>query len=128
MDLIRHALQTAQDHGFAEVEVGLGEDRFQATFQARRTAPKADGTSDKAPPEPVTKTISAPSVGYFRSAKVPLQIGQEVGAGQVVGEILALGLKNEVASKWSGTVVQVLVTPEQPVEYGQPLAVLRLEN
>jgi biotin carboxyl carrier protein len=67
-------------------------------------------------------------VGYYRPAKNPLQVGLEVKAGDVVAEILALGLKNDVLSKWNGIVAQVLVTPEQPVEFGQAIAVLTLEK
>ncbi len=128
LDLVRHALQTASKHGFAEVELSQGEDRFVAKFQPVKPAPKSQSSAHETSKEPTTKTITATSVGYYRPAKNPLQVGLEVKAGDVVAEILALGLKNDVLSKWNGIVAQVLVTPEQPVEFGQAIAVLTLEK
>jgi biotin carboxyl carrier protein len=127
MDLIRHALQTASDRGFASVEVGVGEDFFQANFQSRKKKPKNEPAPiSAAPPETPTRTVTAPSVGYFRSVSSPLEIGQTIKVGDLIGEIVALGLKNDVVSKFEGTVVSIHATSNQPVEYGQLLVTLRV--
>jgi biotin carboxyl carrier protein len=128
LDLIRHALQTASDHGFATVEVGLGEDRFEAKFLPRKGGAKAVSVAAaEAEEEAKAVAITAPSVGYFRPGPIPLAVGQQIETGDVVGEIVALGLKNDVAAKSSGVVVQVMVQAEDPVEYGQTIATLRPE-
>jgi biotin carboxyl carrier protein len=128
LDLIRHALLTAEDRGYSEVEIAAGDDIFQATFLPRRVEKKSRTQAEKQDAsDALTKTISAPSVGYYRPPKGGLEVGKQVAVGDVVGEIVALGLKNEVPSKWAGKIVQVIVTPEQPVEFGQPLVLLGME-
>lgn len=128
LDLIRHALKTASDHGFGSVEVGLGDDRFEAKFEPTKLeARKKSASTLEADAQANLKTVTASAVGYYRLGQTPLQIGSQVNEGDVVAEIVALGLKNEVVAKWSGTVTQVLVVPEQAVEYGQALAILRTE-
>lgn len=126
LDIVRHALKIARSHGYAEVELELGDSAFSARL-APGPAPAAvvadSGTSEPATPAPAP--IKATVVGYYREAKTPLTVGQTVQKGDVVAVIAALGLANDVESTVSGEVVEVLVEPDQPVEYGQPLALVR---
>jgi acetyl-CoA carboxylase biotin carboxyl carrier protein len=71
--------------------------------------------------ETETPTIRAHMVGYFRHIEPPLQVGDRVAEGVIVGSINSLGLENEVSSKVSGVVKEVLAEEGMPVEYGQPL-------
>jgi biotin carboxyl carrier protein len=71
--------------------------------------------------------IRSTLVGYYRPTKTPLAVGERVQHGQVVAIVSALGIANEVESTLSGEVVEVLVEPDQPVEYGQALALVRPE-
>lgn len=66
--------------------------------------------------------LTAPVVGYLREVATPLAVGRKVDAGETVAEIVALGLANDVVSPASGEVVELLVEPGSPVEYGQVLA------
>lgn len=120
LDLVRHALKTARRNGFTEVELAVGPDSFQAKLRPMAGGGVALEEPERA--EPPLGTISATLVGYYREAKNPLQVGQQVRAGDVVAVIAALGIANDVESKVAGEVVEVLVTPDQPVEFGQPLA------
>ena len=51
--------------------------------------------------------------------------GRGVAAGQVVGAVEAMGMLNRIQSERAGVVQEMLVREGQPVEYGQPLLVLR---
>ena len=66
--------------------------------------------------------ITSPLVGVFRTV---LTVGASVEAGEPIGAVEALGLPTTVDAPHSGTVEDVLVTDGSPVEYGQPLLVLR---
>jgi biotin carboxyl carrier protein len=125
-ELVRHALSVARQHGFAEVELGIGDDSFAAKLDTM--PPKIHGKPRPggAASEPELQTIAATLVGYYRPTKPPLQIGQTVKKGDIVAIIAALGIANDVESKVAGEVVEVLVEPNQPVEYGQVLAKVRI--
>lgn len=123
---VRHALQLAREHGFAEVALATGEDRFEAKLGKNR--PKASSAERNTEEftgsfeAPVFRELKATVVGYFRSGKVPLIVGNRVAIGDNVGVIAALGLLNEIESPFAGEIVDAMVEEEQAVEYGQVLA------
>jgi oxaloacetate decarboxylase alpha subunit len=74
--------------------------------------------------------ITAPMVGTFYRAPSPdaepfVEIGDIVEAGQTVCIVEAMKLMNEIEAERRGKVLKILVENEDPVEYGQPLFVLR---
>jgi biotin carboxyl carrier protein len=74
--------------------------------------------------------ITAPVVGVFRrnaggKGEAILDAGDAVAAGQIVGAVEAMGMLNRVQSERAGVVQEMLVRDGQPVEYGQPLLVVR---
>lgn len=123
IDLVRHALGVARKHGFGEVELRVDEGAFFAKLLPGVAAPADE--SDLALSEPQLIPIKADLVGYYREVKKPLAVGASIKAGDVVAVVAALGIANDVESKVSGEVVEVLVEPGQPVEYGQVLARVR---
>ena len=93
---------------------------------AGRTGAAPDDEPDVSEPFVVT----APMVGIFRrsaggKAEPPLNEGDSVTAGQVVGAVEAMRMLNRVQSERAGVVARLLVHEGQPVEYGQPLLELR---
>ena len=125
LDLVRHALDAARRHGYAEVELGEGEASFAARLARAPKAAAAVGAVPAAPVESAPKAIRATLVGYWREAKEPLAVGRTIREGDVVGMVEALGIVTDVASKVGGEVVELLVEPGQAVEYGQALARMR---
>jgi acetyl-CoA carboxylase biotin carboxyl carrier protein len=88
---------------------------------APAAAPAADET---------LHTIMSPIVGTFYRAPSPdadafVQIGQHINAGDALCIVEAMKLMNEIESDVSGTVVKILVENSQPVEYNQPMFVIR---
>lgn len=75
-------------------------------------------------------TILSPIVGTFYRAPSPdadafVQVGQRVSAGDTLCIVEAMKLMNEIESDMSGTVVKILVENSQPVEYNQPMFVIK---
>ena len=70
--------------------------------------------------------VSAPIVGTFYAASAPdapdfVKLGDKVKAGAVLCIIEAMKLMNEIEAEVSGTISEILVKNEDPVEYGQVL-------
>lgn len=71
-------------------------------------------------------TIHSPFVGTFYSSPGPeapafVEVGQRIKKGQVLCIVEAMKLMNEIEAEVEGTIVSVLVTNDQTVEYNQPL-------
>lgn len=123
-DEIAYALQVARDRGFRKVKVGLGDVVFSAKLGESALSDDDDG-HEETPEQAVKATVvQAPAVGFFRTASSPIEIGHEVHAGDVVGEVIALGIANDVVSAVSGKVAELKVASGDAVEFGQALVVL----
>ena len=98
-----------------------------------RAGDGADRSGDAPAAEPDVSepfVVTAPMVGIFRrsaggKAEPPLNEGDSVTAGQVVGAVEAMRMLNRIQSERAGVVARLLVHEGQPVEYGQPLLELR---
>ena len=69
--------------------------------------------------------VTAGYVGEFRRSDDGPRVGDEVAEGTRLAEIEVLGILNAVLAPVEGVLTAVLVENEAPVEYGQPLAVIR---
>jgi acetyl-CoA carboxylase biotin carboxyl carrier protein len=70
--------------------------------------------------------ITAPIVGTFYASASPdspvfVKVGDKIEAGKVLCIIEAMKLMNEIEAEMSGTIAEILVKNEEPVEYGQVL-------
>jgi acetyl-CoA carboxylase biotin carboxyl carrier protein len=77
--------------------------------------------------------IVAPMVGTFYAAPVPneppfVNEGDPVEPGQTVGIIEAMKMMNHIEAEIAGHIARILVQNAQPVEYGQPLMVVKRET
>jgi len=130
-EVVRHALQTARDRGFAEVEIGVGDDLFRATLEpnGKKPAPQTQesprSVDSNGHAEPELLKLKASQVGYYQPASNPLQVGQKVEKGSPIATISALGLLNDIEASVSGEVVEVFVKEGDPVQFGQVLATVK---
>jgi len=74
--------------------------------------------------------VKSPIVGTFYDAPSPdaapfVAVGDTVAAGKVLCIVEAMKLMNEIESDMAGEVVRRIAASGQPVEYGQPLFVIR---
>lgn len=121
-----HMLDTARKHGIVSVKVRVGDHRFKATLadsSAHEDCEASSAETDKSAEEADSQVqeVTAPVVGYYRAPKQGVSPGDRVEAGQIVGEVVALGLANDIVSRLGGTVAEVLAKDGDPVEYGQPV-------
>jgi len=80
------------------------------------------------PPDAVV--IRSPIVGTFYRAPSPdsppyVDIGDVVEKGQTLCIIEAMKIMNEIESEVRGEILDILVENAEPVEYGQPLFLVR---
>ena len=89
------------------------------------------GEPDPEPaPEENLHLVKSPIVGTFYESPSPgappfVKPGDQVALGQVLCIVEAMKLMNEIESDVAGELVKMLVTNNQPIEYGQPLYAIR---
>lgn len=71
-------------------------------------------------------TIKSPIIGTFYRKPSPdkavfVEVGSNIGKGDVLCVIEAMKLFNEIESEYSGKIVKILVDDMSPVEFDQPL-------
>mgnify|MGYP001169488905 FL=1 len=73
--------------------------------------------------------VKSPIIGTFYRKPSPekssfVDIGQNIGVGDVLCVIEAMKLFNEIESEVSGKIIKILVDDKSPVEFDQPLFVI----
>ena len=126
VDLVRHALTVARSRGFAEVELSTADGAFSARLEPLPPHAQRSAAHSGQPETEEYDFVRSSLVGFYREANDPLRVGRIVSMGEVVAEVTALGIANDVESRVSGEVIEMLVGLNDPVEYGQALAKVRL--
>ena len=116
-------------------QMALPADVQAAAWSAPGSAapPPADAPAPAAPEEesvPEGELVRAPMVGTYYAASSPdadpfVSLGQQVSEGDTMCIIEAMKMFNQIEAEASGTVVAILVENGQPVEFDQPLFVIR---
>ena len=91
------------------------------------------GSADQAAPDeevPEGELVRAPMVGTYYASPSPdaepfVSLGQRISEGETMCIIEAMKMFNQIEAETSGTVVAILVENGQPVEFDQPLFVIR---
>ena len=94
------------------------------------TAEPAPGAEAAEADEPEDNIIRSPMVGIFYEAQAPgkpsfVELGQTVAKGDVLCIIEAMKIMNQVESEKAGVVSRIMANNGEPVEYGQPLFIIR---
>ena len=96
-----------------------------------------DNTTPKETTEPIKEPISsnqliqkAPLVGTVYLSPKPgepnfVKVGDRVKKGQKLCLIEAMKIFNEIESEYDGVIQEILVRDEDPVEFGQPIVIIR---
>ena len=92
--------------------------------------PEAAAAKASADHEAELTPIKSPMVGTFYAAPDPesphyVTIGSAVGPDSVVCIIEAMKVFNEIKAEVAGVIERILVQNEQPVEFGQPMFLVR---
>ena len=95
-----------------------------ATTAAAAEAPASGGRT-----VPDGHVVKAPMVGTFYASANPdsppfAKVGQPVKAGETLGIIEAMKMFNQIEADVAGTVLAILVSNGQPVEFDEPMFVI----
>jgi len=146
---IKKLIELLEESSLTEMEIVEGEEsvRLMRGGQAQAATyvapPVAAPPAVAAPAAPAAEPPKAdddgipegelalsPMVGTFFAASGPgaepfVSLGQRVGVGDTLCIIEAMKMFNQIEADVAGTVVAILVENGQPVEYDQPLFVIR---
>jgi acetyl-CoA carboxylase biotin carboxyl carrier protein len=144
-DLIRQLASLLEETGLTEIEFEHEGKRIKVargvnlTTTLTTTGPPSEPREN---PRPAKRgaaqteefvvhpgTVTSPMVGTAYRSPEPgappfVEIGSRVTAGQTLIIIEAMKTMNQIPSPRAGTVIAILVEDGQPVEYGEPLAVI----
>jgi acetyl-CoA carboxylase biotin carboxyl carrier protein len=148
--LVRELAAILRDTGLTEIEVERGDLRVRITANY---TPAPAGHASVIHHAPITHALPAPAVATpvapapaadmrnhpgavtspmvgtaYLSAKPEdppfVRIGDTVAAGQTLLVVEAMKTFNPIPAPKAGKVVEILIVNEQPVEFGQPLAII----
>ena len=151
MDLrkIKKLIELLEESGIAEIEVKEGEESIKLSRASQVQQPIINTQThdvstpisptiektiqkDELKPDPVSDgdTIDSPMVGTFYRAASPaskpfVEKGQKVNKGDTVCILEAMKMMNQVTAEQAGTIAEILVEDSEPVEFGQPLFIIK---
>ena len=101
-------------------------DNIECMYTADAQSDTAPPAAEKADEEAKYITIKSPIIGTFYRKPGPdkpsfVEVGTEIGKGDVLCVIEAMKLFNDIESEVSGKIVKILVDDSSPVEFDQPL-------
>ena len=78
-------------------------------------------------------SIKAPLVGTFYLSPKPgepsfVNVGDKIQTGQILCIIEAMKIFNEIESEVSGTIEKILIDDSSPVEYGQSIILVKIDD
>ena len=136
---IRQIIELMEQHELVEVDLQEGEEKIklkrggavQMVAAPMAAAPVAAAAPPAAATTPAdntagTVTINAPMVGTFYAKANPesptfVKVGDRVSPDTVVCIVEAMKVFNEIPAECSGTIVEILVGDQQPVDFGKPM-------
>ena len=150
IDRIRQLIELMKEHDLSEVDLRHETKRIrmrrgaeQPTFQLPAAGPAAPYVPAVAPAAPATPAaappadaapvedenvvyVKSPMVGTFYSKPKPespnfVKIGDHVEPDTVVCLVEAMKMFNEIPAGVSGTIVEMMVKNEEPVDVNKPL-------
>ena len=148
---VKKLIELLEESGIAEIEIHEGEESVRisrhpanaaapvyaapppiaapATAAAPAAAEQAAEATDS-PPEPEGHPVTSPMVGTFYGAPSPganpfVQVGDKVNSGDTLCIVEAMKMLNQIEADRAGTISAILVENGQPVEFDQPLFLIK---
>lgn len=149
---IKKLIELLEESGVAEIEIREGEESVrisrkmdsnttqfvmaQSPINHQNAPQAAPVAASAAEPAAATSTlpeghiVTSPMVGTMYRAPAPSQppfveIGSKVNAGDTLCIVEAMKMLNQIEADKAGTITAILVENGQPVEFGQPLFVIK---
>lgn len=101
-----------------------------AQTQEQQHASSTSGIESAGDSKPDGEVVKSPIVGTFYEAPDPdstpfVKAGDKISKGQTLCIVEAMKIMNEIEAEFGGTVQEILVNNGQPVEYDQPLFIIK---
>lgn len=140
--LIRELAELLNQTGLTEIEIEKSGLKVRVARMVQTTAfapppvapavPQRQADTPAVTPEDASGhpgAVTSPMVGTAYRAPEPgaqnfVEVGTRVSEGQTLMIIEAMKTMNHIPAPRAGTVTQILVENNQPVEYGEPLVVI----
>ena len=145
---LRELVDFLKEHGIAEFDMERADLKVRIKFagaagasaadlaQAQQLAASATGSVPSLGEQPAAADseklhqVKSPIVGTFYESPSPgapafVKVGDQVEVGQVLCIVEAMKLMNEIECDLAGEIVRRIAVSGQPVEFGQPLFVIR---
>lgn len=148
---IKRLIELLEESGVSEIEIREGEESirisrgspasasaqmpiqvYTPSLSSLATPPAAARTELQQPLEELTgdHVLRSPMVGTFYRAPSPgaksfVEEGQSVRIGDTLCIIEAMKMLNQIEADVAGVVKQILIENAQPVEYDQPLFIIK---
>ena len=140
VDRIRDLIDLMEERGLCEVDLKQADQQIRLVrggIGPGAAAAASPPPASTATPEPAArpaavedaahvKVVKAPMVGTFYSKPNPnaedfVKIGSKVSPDTVLCIIEAMKVFNEIPAEVEGTIIEVLASNEEAVDYGRPL-------
>ena len=137
---VRRIVALMKQHDLAEVEwepgrkirvvrIGAAAAAAPAAY-AQPASPAAVPAASAAPKESRGTEIPSPMVGTFYRSPSPdaspyVEVGDRIGKDTPVCIVEAMKVMNEIKAEVEGEILEILVQNGEPVEFGQPLFLVR---
>jgi acetyl-CoA carboxylase biotin carboxyl carrier protein len=154
LKLVKKLLDLISETDLNEVEIEEGDFKVKvkkisdspapAQYQIPAQAPSAvsqpaQASAPEQPPQakseareeqPAGEVVKSPIVGTFYESPSPdseafVKVGDQVKEGETLCIVEAMKIMNEIEAEFSGTVQKILVSDAQPVEFDQPLFIIK---
>jgi acetyl-CoA carboxylase biotin carboxyl carrier protein len=142
---IKKLIDLLEQTDVAELEIREGEESVRisrysvaqaiplqqpAATMPAASAPRAAADEAERETVPEGHVVKAPMVGTFYRAASPqtpnfVEVGQAVVQGQTLCILEAMKIMNQIEADVSGIIAGILIENGQPVEFGQPLFILK---
>lgn len=101
--------------------------------QPQQSAPaesSSSGEAEESESKPDGEVVKSPIVGTFYESPSPdadafVKVGDHVDAGDTLCIVEAMKIMNEIEAEFSGTIQKILASDSSPVEFEQPLFIIK---
>lgn len=142
-DLVRNLANLLTETDISEIEIEQNGLRLRVARQMNAVSVAAPVAVPAAVPAPVAApaasesadlarhpgAVTSPMVGTVYTSPDPdsavfINVGDQVSEGQTVMIVEAMKTMNNIPATKAGRVAQILVTNEQPIEFGEVLVII----
>ena len=147
---VKKLIEMLEESQISEIEIHEGEESVRISRVSSVAVPAQtiiQGTTDphvvgvpstagagdpatESPEEEKGFVVTSPMVGIYYESPAPgkpafIELGKSIVKGDVLCIIEAMKIMNQIESEVSGVIAKIMVENGEPVEYGQPLFVIR---